>query len=79
MRFLQIVKSHTQGGQPDPEHMAKVTKAINDAIATGALIATGGIGKRATSAARISRIGGKVTVENPPKGDGGWMAAGGYR
>ncbi|MGZ5968610.1 MAG: VOC family protein, partial [Polyangiales bacterium] len=47
------------------------------AIESGALLATGGIGKRATSAARVAKKDGKITVEDPPAGDG-WMAGGGY-
>jgi hypothetical protein len=79
MRFLQIVTSAPSAtpAPPDPAHRAKVTKAIADAIASGTLIATGGLGKRATAAARITRRNGEVAVEDPPKGDG-WMAGGGY-
>jgi len=79
MRFLQIVSSAnmTPAGPPDPEHMAKVNKAIHESIASGELIATGALGKRATSAARVSKQGGEISVEDPPKGDG-WMAGGGY-
>lgn len=78
MRILQLVMS--TGGAPgprDPNHAANVRKAIEDDIASGKLIATGGIGKRATAAARITSKGGVFTVEDPPEGDS-WMAAGGY-
>lgn len=82
MRFLQITTAGApRSGPPDPEHMAKVRKSIGEAIESGQLLATGGIGKRATSAARVIRKGGKVTVEDPPQdgaGGGGWMAGGGY-
>jgi uncharacterized glyoxalase superfamily protein PhnB len=57
--------------------MAKVRSAIEEAIAAGELLATGAIGKRATAAARITRAGNEITVEDPPSGDG-WMAGGGY-
>ena len=57
--------------------MAKVRKSIGEAIADGSLIATGPLGKRATSAARVVRKDGTITVEDPPSGDG-WMAAGGF-
>jgi len=77
MRFLQLVMSKTSSGPPDPEHMARVGNAIREAIASGSLLATGALGKRATSAARVTRTGGAVAVEDPPEGDG-WMAAGGY-
>ena len=79
MRFLQIVSSSpsTIPRAPDPEHMAKVGKAIREKIASGSLRATGALGKRATAAARITREDGEISVEDPPEGDG-WMAAGGY-
>ena len=78
MRFLQIVtRSGGVSGPPDPSHLAKVKKAIDDDIASGKLIATGALGKRATAAARVTSEGGEITVEDPPAGEG-WMAAGGY-
>jgi uncharacterized glyoxalase superfamily protein PhnB len=84
MRFLQIVSSVHTSAPPantsaprDPTHMAKVNKSINEAIARGTLLATGALGKRATSAARIVHKDGKFSIEDPPKGDG-WMAGGGY-
>jgi hypothetical protein len=78
MRFLQIVMGAApRSGPPDPEHMAKARKAIEEEIASGKLVATGGLGKRATAAARVTSKGGEVTVEDPPTGDG-WMAGGGY-
>jgi uncharacterized glyoxalase superfamily protein PhnB len=82
MRFLQIVSSNTPNtqrapGPPDPEHMARVRSAIREKVASGALLATGPLGKRATSAARVVKKDGQVTVEDPPTGDG-WMAGGGY-
>jgi uncharacterized glyoxalase superfamily protein PhnB len=77
MRFLQIVSTANMSGPPDPSHMAKLRKVTGDAIANGSLLATGGIGKRATAAARVIQKDGKITVEDPPSGEG-WMAAGGY-
>ena len=79
MRFLQLTvsKASAPSGPPDPQHFAKVRKTIGDAIAAGTLLATGGLGKRATAAARLIRKDGKVSVEDPPSGDG-WMASGGY-
>jgi uncharacterized glyoxalase superfamily protein PhnB len=61
----------------DPALVAKVRDTIAQKIASGALLATGGLGARATSAARITKKGGETTVEDPPSGDG-WMAGGGY-
>lgn len=85
MRFLHIVSSIPSATPsspaprtpPSPEHLAKVRKTIGEAVAAGSLLATGALGKRATSAARITRKGGETTVEDPPQGDG-WMAGGGY-
>ena len=78
MRFLQIVMSGGgRSGPPDPSHMVTVRKAIEDEIASGRLLATGAIGKRATAAARVTAKAGVSTVEDPPAGDG-WLAAGGY-
>lgn len=85
MRFLQIVTSlpraegtpATPSAPPDPEHRARVNKAIQEKIASGSLLATGALGKRATAAARVTRKGGEISVEDPPTGDG-WMAGGGY-
>lgn len=81
MRFLQIVNSKGQpqpaSGPPDPAQLANVRKAIAEKIASGALLATGPLGKRETAAARITKQAGQITVEDPPGGDG-WMAGGGY-
>ena len=80
MRFLQIVSSSTSSAPParDPEHMARMRQVIQQRIASGELLATGGLGKRATSAARVTRKDGEVSVEDPPQGDDTWMAGGGY-
>ena len=78
MRFLQITISKTaRSGPPDPNHLALVRQRIADEIASGKLLATGALRKRATDAARVVREGGEVTVEDPPEGDG-WMSGGGY-
>jgi uncharacterized glyoxalase superfamily protein PhnB len=77
MRFLQIVSTTNMSGPADPEHMAKVRESIRAQIERGELLAAGSIGKRATVAARVVQKDGKITVEDPPRGDG-WMAAGGY-
>lgn len=78
MRFLQMVTAiEGMSGPPNPEHMAKVRASIDARIASGAMIATGALGKRATAAARLIQKNGEVRVEDPPSGEG-WMAAGGY-
>ena len=76
MRFLQLVIAKASS-PPAPDHLTTVRKAIHEAIASGSLLATGALGKRATSAARVTRLGGEIAVEDPPLGDG-WMAGGGY-
>jgi uncharacterized protein len=77
MRFLQLVIA--RGPQPprDAARAAAAGKAIRESIASGSTLATGGLGKRETAAARISKRGTEVVVEDPPAGDG-WMSAGGY-
>jgi PhnB protein len=78
MRFLQIVIAPAgMTGPPDPAHMAKVRASIDDEIGSGALLATGPLFKRATSAARVIKKNGEFSVEDPPPGEG-WMAGGGY-
>ena len=79
MRFLRIMFAANPPGNPtpDPAKRAEAIKRITELIASGAVIATGGLGKRATSAARITNTGGRITVEDPPSGDG-WMAGGGF-
>jgi len=81
-RYLQITTaSAPRGGPPDPKHIAQMRKIMEEAAAKGTLLATGGIGKRTTNAARVIRKDGKISVEDPPKdgaAGGGWMAGGGY-
>lgn len=76
MRFLQLVISKSTE-PPAPDHRAKMSESIRQAIASGALLATGGLGKRTTAAARVTRKGGEISVEDPPEGDG-WLSSGGY-
>ncbi|MET0385051.1 MAG: VOC family protein [Polyangiales bacterium] len=79
MRFLQFVLSGPSNGPPSPEHMATIGKAIDAQIASGQLIATGGVGKRATAAARVVKRAGKVSLEDPPSGTSdSWMSADGF-
>jgi PhnB protein len=82
MRFLNIITGLTPAANtaPDPAHMARMNKSIAADVAAGAMLATGGIGKRATSAARVILKGGQITLEDPPKdgANGGWMAGGGF-
>lgn len=84
MRFITIFRQdpNATGPKPSEEEMAKhreeMGREIGQAIAAGTMITTGGIGLRETTGGRIHNAGGRITVEAPPKGDGGWMAAGGF-
>lgn len=83
MRFLNIITGLTPAANtaPDPVHMARMQKSIGEEVAAGAMLATGGLGRRTTSAARLILKSGKITLEDPPKdgaNGGGWMAGGGY-
>lgn len=75
MRFLTLATA--AGTSADPDHRAKVAASIRERIASGTLLATGGLGKRTEVAARITRSGAEMTVEDPPS-RADWMAAGGY-
>jgi PhnB protein len=77
MRFLQIIVPGNMSAPPDPVHLAKVKASIDAVIQSGAMVATGALGKRATSAARLIQKNGEIRVEDPPSGEG-WMASGGY-
>ncbi len=79
MRFITIFASKAPpSGPPSPEHIAAMQAEIGKAVAAGAMVTTGGIGLRAATGGRVSLDKGDYTVEAPPKGDGGWMAAGGF-
>lgn len=84
MRFLNIMTAADPSANitpPDPVHMAAMNKSIKEAVSAGAMLATGGLGKRVSSAARVISKGGKITVEDPPASNGGgdsWMAGSGY-
>jgi uncharacterized glyoxalase superfamily protein PhnB len=42
------------------------------------MVTTGGIGFRGNTGGRVTREGETYSVEMPPQGEGGWMAAGGF-
>lgn len=80
MRFITIFTgaAGASTSPPSPEHIAAMQKKIGEAVAAGVMVTTGGIGRRAVAGGRVTRKDGRVTVEAPPQGDGGWMAAGGF-
>jgi PhnB protein len=84
MRFITIFKSKPSANAGPPpsaeqmaQHRATMQAGIEQAAAAGRLIATGSLGMRAKTGGRIHNTGGKVSVETPPEGVGGWMAANG--
>lgn len=84
MRFITIFRQDPNSNAPPPtaEEMAKhreeMGRHVEQAVAAGAMVTTGGLGLREKTGGRIHNKGGKLTVETPPQGDGGWMAAGGF-
>lgn len=85
MRFITIFRQDPDavaGPPPSAEEMAKhraeMEAGIGKAIAAGTMHNSGGIGARMKTGGRVHNKGGKITVEAPPVGDGGWMAAGGF-
>jgi PhnB protein len=85
MRFITIFRQDPEAAKAPPpsaeemaKHRAEMAEGIGKAIAAGTMHTTGGIGARMQTGGRITNKGGKLTVEAPPQGDGGWMAAGGF-
>jgi PhnB protein len=80
MRFITIFRSKggAPSGPPSAEHIAAMRAEIGKAAESGVMVTTGGIGLRAQTGGRVTRDGDSFTVEAPPAGDGGWMAAGGF-
>jgi uncharacterized glyoxalase superfamily protein PhnB len=65
-------------GPPAPEHMAAVMKKTNEALASGKVLVTGALGKRAAVAARVTLKDGKYTVEASPEGQSVLFGAMGF-
>jgi len=53
-------------GPPSGEHMAEMMKKINAALTSGKLVVTAPVGKRSSSAARVTLKEGKYTVDTAP-------------
>src|SRR5262245_1998966 len=79
MRFITVFSSSEPAkGPPATEHIAAMQKEIGKAVESGVMVTTGGIGLRAATGGRVTLAKGKISVEAPPQGAGGWMAAGGF-
>ena len=84
MHYITIFRGDPSSAGPPPtaeqmaRHRAEMQAHIEQAVAAGKMFTTGGIASRVNTGGRITNKGGKVSVELPPHGDGGWMAAGGF-
>ncbi len=81
MQFVSLFTGDREAmakGPPTPEHMDVMMKMITAKLASGALLASGGLGSRERLGARVVRRDGKVTVEDAPKGDHAFFSAGGF-
>ena len=65
MRFLSIYKAVETTTPPNPEHMAKMQKLVEDAMKAGWLLATEGCLPTAMGA-RVRRSGDSITVADGP-------------
>jgi hypothetical protein len=64
-------------GPPDPEHMQKMNRLMEDMFKAGVLLATGGILSRNTGM-KVVRKSGAIMVENGPVAGSSLMPAAGY-
>lgn len=65
MKFLSIYKTAETGAPPSPEHIAEMTKLIEESMRDGSLLATEGCLPSALGA-RVRLSAGKVTVTDGP-------------
>jgi hypothetical protein len=78
MQFLTLyTPAVAPNGPPDPEHMAKMGKLMEDMARAGVLVATGGIMSRNTGM-KVTRRNGAFTVEDGPVTGSSLMPAAGY-
>ena len=74
MQFLAIYKpDKIEAGPPNPEHMAKMGKFVEQSMRDGTLLTTGSVGK-AEKSARVRLSNGRVTVEDGSGAEGKAMA-----
>jgi hypothetical protein len=78
MQFLTLyTPAQAPQGPPDPEHMARMGKYMQEMLAAGVLVTTGGIKSRATGM-KVSCSKGKFVVEDGPVAGSSLMPAAGY-
>jgi len=78
MQFLSLyTPAVPPKGPPDPEHMARMMKLIEEMTRSGALVATGGIMSRNT-AMKITGQNGRFAVEDGPVAGSSLMPAAGF-
>ena len=65
MRFLMMVKAPENSGPPPKELMEAMGKLAEDAMKSGEMIETGGLGPSAAGS-RVRLAGGKITVTDGP-------------
>jgi hypothetical protein len=78
MQFLTLYTPEIpNSGPPDPAHMQKMGRLMEDMFKAGVLVATGGIMSRNTGM-KVVRKHGAITVENGPVAGSSLMPAAGY-
>jgi hypothetical protein len=78
MQFLTLyTPAVPPSGPPSAEHIAQMTKLMEDMTRAGVLVTAGGIGSRNTGM-NVSRRNGSYAVENGPVAGSSLMPAAGY-
>jgi len=65
MKFMMIVKSAERSGPPPKELMDAIDKLGQEAVKSGTMLGSGGLGPTATGA-RVRLSGGRITVTDGP-------------
>ena len=68
MRYFSIYRPdpRTAGGPPDPRHMEKMGRLIDESMKAGTLVATGALLPLAQGGARVKKEAGSITVVDGP-------------
>ena len=78
MQFLSLyTPAVPSSGPPDPQHMARMGKLMEEMMKAGVLVTTGGILSRQTGM-KVTRRNGEVSVEHGPVNGSSLMPAAGY-